>query len=74
MRRKPNQEHAAADWNARVAIGSEVEYRETSDTPPSRYKTSTPAEVMGGHTAVVWLHGKSGCVAISHCRPIGGAR
>ncbi|WP_256701045.1 hypothetical protein [Caballeronia sordidicola] len=37
---------------------------------PTVYVTRTPAEVLSGHTAVVWLDGKSGCVAVSHCVPI----
>ncbi len=30
---------------------------------------ATEAQVLGGHTAVVWLAGVSGCVALSHCEP-----
>jgi hypothetical protein len=25
-----------------------------------------PAQVLGGHTPVVWLHGVSGCYALTH--------
>ncbi|MGV2904634.1 hypothetical protein [Achromobacter sp. AGC25] len=34
------------------------------------FKTKTEAEVLSGHTAVVWLEGKRGCVAVSHCTPV----
>jgi hypothetical protein len=33
-------------------------------------KTSTKAEVLSGHTAVVWLDGESGCVALEACKVI----
>ncbi|MFI9244211.1 hypothetical protein ACIGXF_16840 [Streptomyces sp. NPDC053086] len=28
--------------------------------------TRSKAEVLGGHTAVVWVHGHSACIALSH--------
>jgi hypothetical protein len=62
---------ALADaWNARVAIGQEVDYREIAEAAPRRFRTSTAAEVLSGHTAVVWLAGKSGCVCVTHCVPV----
>lgn len=57
-------------WNARIAIGQEVDYREIAEAEPQRFKTSTAAEVLSGHTAVVWLAGKSGCVCVTHCTPV----
>ena len=70
MNRRPNPQKAVDDWNARVPVGAIVEYSEVCGDPPETFTTSTAAEVLGGHTAVVWLNGKSGCVRISHCTPI----
>ena len=62
-------------WNRAVPVGSEVEYREILTDEPTRYKVRTQAQLLGGHTAVIWLEGKSGCVGLSHCTPVkkGGA-
>jgi hypothetical protein len=61
----PQQE--VDNWNATVNIGDMVEYREIMDAAPTRYQTRTEAQVLSGHTAVVWLTGKTGCVCVSHC-------
>jgi hypothetical protein len=71
MRSKLNPAKEVADWNARVKVGDTVEYAEVIGlTASKQYKTSTAAEVLSGHTAVVWLEGKSGCVCVSHCTPV----
>ena len=68
---KKNPQREVADWNNRVQIGDLVEYRSyLPDGPVSQHRTRTRAEVLSGHTAVVWLEGKAGCVAVSHCRKI----
>lgn len=58
-------------WNATVAVGDRVEYRScpSNRKPTFVGKTRCPAQVLGGHTAVVWLEGFRGCVALTHCRP-----
>lgn len=61
----------AAEWNRHVKVGDEVEYRELLDLdPPQLFTTRSEAAVLNGHTAVVWLNGILGCVALSHCRPL----
>ena len=58
------------EWNALVAVGDFVEYREVMGIGPvERLKTRTKAMILSGHTAVVWLEGKRGCVCASHCKP-----
>lgn len=55
-------------WNARIKVGDLVEYRSVIGlSPPLLYKTRSEASVLSGHTPVVWLEGKSGCVCIDHC-------
>lgn len=70
-RKKPTKaqlEHQVAAFNRQIAVGDEVDYFAViEDGVSQRYKTRSPAEVLSGHTAVVWLEGKSGCVACSHC-------
>lgn len=67
---KKELENAVAQWNKAVAVGDEIEYFSHPDAQAQKFKTRTPAEILSGHTAVVWLHGKSGCVATSFCRPV----
>lgn len=59
-----------ADWNNAVQVGKEVDYRSDPHAAPQRFKTRCHAEVLSGHTAVVWLEGKSGCVALEACTPV----
>ena len=72
MRKEPERE--ALEWNRAVKIGDRVEYRSFPGANPKEYETESAAEVLGGHTAVVWLTGKSGCVAVSACRTIADLR
>ena len=60
-------------FNARVPLDTEVDYFEYEGAPLVRYKTRTEAQILSGHTAVVWLKGKAGCVCVSHCIPVNAA-
>ena len=57
-------------WNKKVPIGTTVWYRSFPDNEPKEFTTRTEAQALGGHTAVVWLRGKSGAVALSNCSPV----
>nr|WP_315242165.1 hypothetical protein [uncultured Albidiferax sp.] len=72
--KSPDQQ--VADWNNAVHVGQAVDYRGFPDDAPQRFKTRTLASVLSGHTAVVWLEGKSGCVTLESCAPVveGGAQ
>ncbi len=70
MNRRPNPQKEVDAWNARVKVGDIVEYAEVRGETTNQYKTASAAEVLSGHAAVVWLHGKSGCVCVSHCNPV----
>lgn len=72
--RKPNPQAQADAWNTKVAVGDEVDYREWPEADPQRFKTRTAAEVLSGHTSVVWLAGKSGCVCTEACTPVAKAK
>lgn len=60
-------------FNAANPVGSTVIYREImpdGDDPgsePQELTVRTPAYVHQGHTAAVFLNGKSGFVDTSHC-------
>jgi hypothetical protein len=56
-------------FNLAFPIGSPVLYEEVIGENPVRYTVRSHAGILNGHTAVVWLEGKSGCVCIDHCRP-----
>lgn len=55
-------------WNAANEVGTTVVYEETrGEGETFRGKSKSEAQVLGGHSAVIWLEGKSGCVALDHC-------
>ena len=71
MNRRPNPQKEVDAWNARVKVGDTISYVEVKGlTEPQTFKTKSEAEVLSGHTAVVWLEGKRGCVAVDHCTPV----
>jgi hypothetical protein len=64
------------EWNANHPIGTPVRYYariNPREDPRGIYKTRSEASVLGGHTPVVWLDGKSGCVALEACEPVSEA-
>lgn len=70
--RKPNIAKLQAQcdrWNAKVNIGASVEYESVkNDGNWKPHRTRSEAFVLSGHTAVLFLTDKSGCVALDHCR------
>jgi hypothetical protein len=67
-RAKVNPEIAVATWNNAVNVGDWVDYRSDPYAAPQWFKTRRRAEVLSGHTPVVWLEGKSGCVTLESLR------
>jgi len=61
------QDDMTSDWNVNVSIGDVVEYRSYPDAEPELFTTRTEARVLNGHTAVVWLNNKRGCVSVDAC-------
>lgn len=57
-----------ADWNAANAVGAPVIFTRDSG---SEFATTTrsKAEVLSGHTAVIWLVGVTGCYLLDRVRP-----
>lgn len=55
-------------WNAAHPEGTLVAFESIRGKGEThRGKSASEAQVLGGHTAVIWLDGKSGCVSLDHC-------
>ena len=53
------------EYNAKHPIGSTVRYHTViGEQAATTYQTRTAAQVLSGHTAVVWLENFSGCVSL----------
>ena len=63
-------EKAVAAWNAKHGVGTVVAYWSLPTDEARIAKTRTEAQLLSGHTAVVWLEGVSGCWALSHVRAV----
>lgn len=83
MKKRPSPAELAAlveTFNRNHPVGSMVEYREVMPdgrdpgTEAKQFKVRAPAYVHEGHTAAVFLTGKSGFVCVSHCAPIPAPR
>lgn len=73
--KRPNPQKLVDDFNARVMVGDLIEFSEVIGLGEvRRFNTATPAEILSGHSAVVWLEGKRGCVLVSHCQPVGSTK
>lgn len=69
---------AVERWNARYPIGTPVTAYpgvRPEDGPGECLTTRTrsEAQVLGGHTAVVWVDGHGACIALTHVDPIRSA-
>lgn len=63
---------AAVQFNKQHPVGTRVRYWKgpRQDHPPcGETTTASEASVLGGHTAVIWLDGVSGCIALTHVEP-----
>jgi len=59
---------AVYHWNAHHPVGTVVDYTEVRGvTPARRTATRSEAWVLSGHSAVVTIDGKAGCVHLAHC-------
>lgn len=68
-------ERQAAEWNKAHEVGTSVTYwpgiREGAGDVS---RTRTKAQLLGGHTAVVWIEARPDCIALSHIEAAGGAK
>ena len=67
MRRTKAQ--MVTNWNDNYAVGQKVRVkRDSGDLLVTT--TASEAELLGGHTPVIWLDGISGCYALDRVTPI----
>lgn len=69
--RKPNLanlQKQCDDWNAINPVGCDVELRRDFDEKTTRTKTRSEAQILSGHTAVIWLEGISGCYMLDRVK------
>ncbi len=70
--RQPTQKELAAKveaFNRRYQVGQQVMLRKDDQTTVNT-KTRTAAKVLGGHSAVIWVEGISGCYALDRVTPV----
>lgn len=63
------QELEVENWNLKHPVGKKVKV-ELDNGSWIETTTNAPASMLGGHTAVAWLNGISGCYRLSRVRPI----
>jgi hypothetical protein len=64
---------AASTWNTRHNVGVRVVY--VSDhRGPIFTVTRSRAQVLGGHSAVIWLENVTGCVALERVTAMGAVQ
>lgn len=60
-------EREVSTWNERANIGDLVTYLDDNGEAHST-RTRSEASLLGGHTAVVWIEGRVGCVKLSRVK------
>jgi hypothetical protein len=61
-------------WNKRVVVGTHVRYwTGVREDEPKTGETRSQAQLLGGHTPVVWVTGHAACIALTHVDPIEAA-
>lgn len=56
-------------WNAKHQIGAPVNVR-MDNGETTRTVTRSKAEMLSGHTAVIWLEGISGCYMLDRVKAV----
>lgn len=57
-------------WNRQFRVGVNVAYMRDDDTSLET-QTRSKAELLSGHTAVIWLYKVGGCVALDRVCYVG---
>ena len=57
-------------FNAIVSVGDEVFVKLDGVDEPVRTRTRSEAEVMSGHSPVIWLENVSGCYLLDRVTPV----
>lgn len=74
MRRQPPsvkaQERQVREWNETFPIGIPVKV-ELDGGNEFNTVTTTEAQMLGEHTAVIWVQGNESCYLLERVRPLG---
>ena len=57
-------------FNAMVSIGDDVTVLLDGHKKPTPTRTRSAAQVLSGHSAVIWLEGVSGCYLLDRVKPV----
>lgn len=71
--KRPNIKKLQAEcdaFNAQCPIGGKVSVKIDFADEPRITVTTSEAQILSGHSAVVWMEGVSGCYLLSHVTPI----
>jgi hypothetical protein len=74
MKDNPQAVTEAAAFNNANPVGTLVNYwrgARNGFKPSGQGRTENRAMVLSGHTAVVWITGCSGCIALTHVQVVG---
>lgn len=66
---RPHPAITVDGWNQQHEVGIAVFYRKDNGSGVTT-TTRSQASILSGHTAVIWLDGVSGCVALDRVSPI----
>ena len=66
---RPDPHKAAGDWNTAHPVGTRVRVA-LDDESTLDTTTVSPADVLGGHTAVIWVSGIRGAYLLSRVTPV----
>lgn len=59
------------NWNVKYPIGTSVMYKSGIEGLEMIHTlTKSSAQLLSGHSAVIWIEGKSGCVSLHFVTPI----
>lgn len=68
---RPDQRKLVEDFNNNIDVGAPVRYwTGVREGEGVLSKTKSKAELLGEHTAVVWVEGHAACIALSHIQPV----
>lgn len=77
MSRRPNVAKLQAQcdaFNAAHPVGARVMLKKDFAPEPIETKTRSEAQVLSGHSVVIWLEGVTGCYALDCVSPIATER
>jgi len=67
--KKPNIKKMQTEcdsFNTKHAVGADVFVQLDGQDEPFRTKTRSTAQILSGHSAVIWLENVSGCYLLDH--------